>query len=203
MNHGSWLRKGVTVAGVILLTAAVGAAASLTVTVVESGTGTPLAKATVAVVSGDTVVATGRTNEQGVWNCTVPAGTAAAVASKKLYRSTGGAAISFDADGNRQIRLELVKHDSADFKRLGRIVGFVRNAGGQPIGNATLVLQKGPGPVGAAQPENATGVYELEWYPPGTYSVIATAPGHKTMKYTGQTITAGESLWLDVTLPPR
>ncbi|MFW6156488.1 MAG: carboxypeptidase-like regulatory domain-containing protein, partial [Armatimonadota bacterium] len=99
--------------------------------------------------------------------------------------------------------LELTKQQSSDYKRLGRIVGFVRNPQGQPVGKATLVLVRGAAPVGATQPENPTGVYELEWYPPGTYSVLGTAPGHKTSKYSGRNISAGESLWLDVTLQPK
>jgi hypothetical protein len=203
MRSRSWLSSAAAVAGTILLTAAIGAAASLTVTVVDRESGAPLEKATVAVIAGDALVATGRTNKQGVWRGTVTQQPVAAVASKRLYNSAGAAAISFDEKGNRQIRLELAKHQSSDFKRMGRIVGFVRNAEGQPLGNATLVLMKKKGPVGAAHTENATGVYELEWYPPGTYRVLATAPGHKSSKYAGQSIQAGESLWLDVTLQPK
>ncbi len=197
----SWLKQIAAVAGMVLLTAAVGAAASLTVTVVDAGSGAAVSKATVAVVSGDSVLAVGRTNSQGVWSGTVTGGTARVTASKTLYASATSAPISLDAD--RQVRLQVTKHRSADFKRFGRIVGFVRNTAGQPVGNATLVLVKGNAAVGCARPENATGVYELEWYPPGAYSVLATAPGHHTSKYSGQRISASGSLWLDVKLQPK
>jgi hypothetical protein len=202
MISGSWLKWVAAAAGMVLLTAAVGAAASLTVTVVDGNSGTPLAKAVVAVVSGDSVLATGRTNAQGVWSATVTGDTARITASKRLYASATSAPVALKDDA-AQIRLELTKQQSADYKRFGRIVGFVRNAQGQSVANATLVLLKGSGPVGATQPENPTGVYELEWYPPGKYSVLGTAPGHRTSKYSGQSISAGESLWLDVTLQPR
>ncbi|MFW6437947.1 MAG: hypothetical protein ACOCZ7_02940, partial [Armatimonadota bacterium] len=162
MGYGSWLKSVAAVAGMILFTAVVGAAASLTVTVVDSGSGKPLNKAVVAVISGDAILAMGRTNSEGAWTGTVTKATARVTASKSLYASATTAPISTGA--NRQVRLELKKHQSADYKRFGRIVGFVRNAAG-PVGNATLVLLKGTTPVGCAQPENATGVYELEWYP--------------------------------------
>jgi hypothetical protein len=196
------VRAAVVVAMIALITG-VSAAASLTVTVVDAANGTPLAKSVVAVVSGDQVLAAGRTNEQGVWTGTVPQGQAHVTASKRLYASAGQQNIAFPAEGARNLRFELTKHQSADFRRLGRIVGFARNPAGQPVANATLVLLRGSTPVGAAQPEQATGVYELEWYPPGPYSVLATAPNHRTMKHSGQSISAGESLWLDVTLQTR
>jgi len=200
MEFRIWLKRVAAIAGMVLLTAAAGAAASLTVTVVDAESGTPLSKAVVAVVSGDSVLAMGRTNSQGVWTGSA-AGTVRVTASKRLYASATSAPIGLDAD--RQVRLELKKQQAADFKRYGRIVGVVRNTAGQPVGNATLVLLKGTTAVGCAQPENATGVYQLEWYPPGTYSVLATAPGHNTSKYSGQNISAGESLWLDVKLQPK
>lgn len=204
MTLRSWLRGAFAVTGAILLTGAVCAAASLTVTVVDKGSDAPLAKSVVAVVSGNTIVATGRTDEKGSWTGTVPAGKAKVVASRKLYASVASQNIAFEADGARRVNFTLSKHASDDFKRLGRIVGFVRNAQGQPVSKATLVLlNKSGSPLGAAQPEVATGIYELEWYAPGSYTVIATAPGHKPARHTGQTISAGESLWLDITLQPK
>ncbi|MFO8078972.1 MAG: carboxypeptidase-like regulatory domain-containing protein [Armatimonadota bacterium] len=202
MNLRSWLNVFAAAAGMVLLMASVGAAASLTVTVVDGASGTPVDRAVVAVVSGDSVLAAGRTNAQGVWSATVRGGSARITASRRLYTSATSAPVKLN-EGATQVRLKLTKQQSSDYRRFGRVVGFVRNPQGQPVGNATLVLIKGNGPVGATQPENATGVYELEWYPPGTYAVLGTAPGHKTSKYSGQSISAGESLWLDVTLQPK
>jgi hypothetical protein len=79
----------------------------------------------------------------------------------------------------------------------------VRNAAGEPLTNATLVLLKGPNPVGVARAQAPTGVYELDWYPPASYTVVVTAPGHNPATYQGKQIAAGESLWLDVTLQPQ
>lgn len=205
MTSGSWLSKAAVVAALVLLTAAVSAAASLTVTVVDKESGAPLAKAVVAVVSGESLVAAGRTNEQGSWTHTVAAGQLHVTTSKRLYASATSQKITFAADDARQLRFELPKHEPADFKRFGRIVGFVRDATGKPVGSATLVLLKGnpPVPVGAAQSEKTTGLYELEWYPPGAYTVIATATGYRLARRPGQTIAAAESLWLDVKLDPE
>jgi len=99
-----------------------------------------------------------------------------------------------------EVTVAMSKLTDRDFKTRGLVVGFVKDANGTPVVNATLVLMKGNRPVGATRPENATGVYELEWYAPGTYKVIVTAPGFNTAVYSGQTITAGASTWLDVVL---
>ena len=188
------------VVSLVALTVSVSAAASLTVTVVDRGTGAALSGAVVAVVSGASVPAAGRTNAQGVWTWNGASGNVTIIATKDLHVTQARAV---NAGETASLRFELAQHKQEDFKRLGRIVGFVKSANGQPLGNATLILLKGAAPVGAAQPENATGVYELEWYAPGTYAVLATAPGHANSKFTNQTIAAGESLWLDVTLQPK
>jgi len=105
--------------------------------------------------------------------------------------------------GDLVLNVPLTKHSSSTFKNLGRIVGFVKATGNKPVAKALLLLKKGNAVVGAAQPQNATGVFELEWYPAGTYTVVATAPGHNTATYSGQKITAGESLMIEVTLQPK
>lgn len=121
------------------------------------------------------------------------------VVSAKTYRSVARAVVVQDG-AQADVTIELTKLTKEDYKARGRVVGFVKGADDNPIGNATLVLMKGKGPVGAARPANATGIYELEWYPPGTYAVIVAAPGFKAATYTGQQITAGASTWLDVVL---
>ncbi|NLO07202.1 MAG: carboxypeptidase regulatory-like domain-containing protein [candidate division WS1 bacterium] len=188
-----------TVIVVLALTAGMAHAATFSITVVDKATGGPLSKALVVVMSGESVSKTAKTSNQGTWSDTVPAGANRWVVSKTPYFCES-AAISFDAQGNASVRVEMRRHSSDDYKRLGRIVGFVRAAGGQPIPNATLVLLKGNAPVGATQPENPAGVYELQWFPPGSYTVLATAPGFKSAKYAGQSIAAGESVMLDITL---
>ncbi len=190
------------VTAALLLTALTGAwAAQVTVTVTDKDSGAQLHKAVVAVVVGNSVVAAGRTASDGTWSARVADATkATVVVAKSLYVSvTRQVALS----GQVTVNVALQRFASDDFSRVGRIVGFVRSSAGQPLPNATLVLLRGSTPIGVTQPQNATGIYELKWYPPGTYSVLATAPGHAAKTYSGQRITAGESLWLDVILTKK
>ncbi len=176
-------------------------AASLSVTVTDQSTGAQLAKAVVAVVVGNAVVAAGRTAPNGSWTCQVAdAAKAYIVVGKKLYAPM---ARQVALSGEMAQSFGLEKFGTEDFTHLGRIVGFVRNGEGKPVANATLVLLKGSTPVGVTQSQTPTGIYELEWYAPRTYTVRVTAPGHSTATYADQRITAGESLWLAVTLQPR
>lgn len=187
---------------VVLVAGLTGAqAAQVTVTVTDKDNGAQLHKAVVAVVVGSSVVAAGRTAADGTWSARVPdANKATVVVAKSLYASV---ARQVALSGQVTVNLALKRFASDDFSRVGRIVGFVRDSAGQPLPNATLVLLRGTTPVGVTQPQNATGIYELKWYPPGTYTVLATAPGHAPKTYQGQRITAGESLWLDVTLAKK
>ncbi len=176
-------------------------AAQITVTVTDGPDGAPINKAVVAVVVGNSVVAAGITPASGVWSAQVPdAARAFVVVAKKLYAPR---AKQVTLSGRVSASFALVKFGTEDFNRLGRIVGFVRNAAGEPVTNATLVLLKGHNPVGVARAQSPTGVYELEWYQPAGYTVVATAPGYAPATYQGNQIAAGESLWLDVTLQPR
>jgi len=190
------------IAGLVALTAAMSLAggATLTVTVVDLETGAALSGAVVAAVSGESVLAAGRTNAQGVWSGSVTGSKVTVIATKDLHVTRAQEVTMGDGAA---VKFQLAQHTPEDFKRLGRIVGFVRSGGGAPLGNATLILFKGTAPIGVARPENATGVYELEWYAPGAYTVLATAPNHTSRKFANQTIVAGESLWLDVTLQPK
>jgi uncharacterized membrane protein len=197
---GNRMHRVILTAGLIALVATAGQAATVSVAVYNKDSGAALSGAVVAIVSGETVVASGRTNAQGAWSGNVADGRVTVLAAKDLHVTQARAAT---VSGNGSMRFDLLQHKQEDFKRLGRIVGFVRSATGVPLANATLVLLKGKAPVGVTQPENASGVYDLEWYAPGSYSVVASAPGHSAKKFTGQTISAGESLWLDVTLQPK
>ncbi|MGD9497225.1 MAG: carboxypeptidase-like regulatory domain-containing protein [Armatimonadota bacterium] len=196
--------RGLAVRAVLVLLlagVAVAHAASLSVAVSDRATGAPVVKAAVAVFANNAVVAAGRTSAEGKWSAQVAdAAKAYLVVGKKLYVPVVRQ-VALSGQVSQSFALEKLGGD--DFRRLGRIVGFVRNAEGQPLENATLVLLKGATPVGVTQPQNPTGVYELEWYAAGTYTVLGTAPGYAPRRYESQTIVAGESLWLDVELQPR
>ena len=99
-----------------------------------------------------------------------------------------------------EVSITLVKFTKRDYETRGRIVGFVKDTNGKPIPKAALILLKGDDPVGVARPANATGVYELEWYAPGTYTVVVGAPGYQSRSYPDQQISAGASRRLDVVL---
>ena len=185
----------------LALAAADAQAAQITVTVTDGAGGAAINKAAVAVVVGNTVVGAGITPATGVWSTQVPdAAKAFVVVAKKLYAPQ---AKQVALSGQVSASFALVKFGTDDFDTRGRIVGFVRNAAGEPVTNATLVLLKGQNPVGVARAQTPTGVYELEWYPPARYTVVVTAPGHNPATYQGKQIAAGESLWLDVTLQPQ
>jgi len=176
-------------------------AAQVSVTVTDATSGAPINKAAVAVVVGNAIVAYGITPANGQWSKQVPdAEKAFVVVAKKLYAAQ---ARQVALSGQVPASFALAKFGTDDFNRLGRIVGFVRNAAGEAIPNATLVLLKGENAVGVTRVQNATGLYELEWYAPGTYTVVATAEGYVPRTYQRQEIEAGGSLWLDVDLQPR
>jgi len=124
------------------------------------------------------------------------------VVSASAYTSVTRA-VTVNDGAETELTVTLAKLTKDDYKARGRVVGFVKDANDNPVAKSTLVLMKGDSPVGATRPENATGVYELEWYAPGTYKVIAVAAGFKTGTYDGQQITAGGSTWLDVVLQPK
>lgn len=176
-------------------------AQTLTVRVTDAATGASLSRALVVVADGNTVLAANQITGDA-WTGNVTAQNVTVIAARDLY-ATETRTVSFAGQPNQTITFTLRKHQPEEFNRRGRIVGFVRNTAGNPLPNATLLLIRDGRPVGAAQPKNPTGVYELQWYPPGAYSVIGSAPGHASATHTGQTIAAGESLWLDIALQPR
>ncbi len=185
---------------VVLVLATLSAyAGTLTVRTTDAATGAVLANALVVVSDGQAVLAAGRTSPEGTWTGNVTTQAATVIAARELY-VTGTRSVSIGAEGEQTLSFALRNYQPQDFNRLGRIVGFVRNAAGNPIPNATLVLIREGTPAGAAQSKEPAGIYELQWYAPGAYSVLATAPGHGQAVHTGQKITAGESLWLDITL---
>ncbi len=169
---------------------------------VTDGPGGPgISKALVVLLSGNSVAAVGKTVSGGRYELDgVANGKYTIVVSARKYASK---ADTVTVAGDLVLNVPLTKHTSSTFKNLGRIVGFVKATGNKPVAKALLLLKKGNAFVGAAQPQNATGVFELEWYPPGTYTVVATAPNHNTATYANQKITAGESLLLEVTLQPK
>lgn len=169
---------------------------------VTDGPGGPgISKALVVLLSGNSVAAVGKTVSGGRYELDgVANGKYTIVVSASKYASKVD---GINVSGDLVLNAPLTKLDNSDFKNLGRIVGFVKASGSKPVTKALLLLKKGNAFVGATQPQNATGVFELEWYAPGTYTVVATAPGHSTATYGNQKIPAGESLWLDVVLQPK
>ncbi len=176
------------------------------VTVKDAGTGAGLSKALVVAIAGTSVVAT-KTDANGKASVALPGTKKATLIAARNAYVTHAQTVTWEQSAKLSLTFELHKHTSEDFKQRGRIVGFVRDSEGKALPTATLVLLTKKGeetvPVGATQPENATGLYELSWYKPGTYTVLATAPGYAMKRYQAQRITAGESLWLDVVLQKK
>lgn len=189
-------------AALALLSLAASTQAATVSGAVTDGAGGPgINKALVVLVSGNSVAASGQTSSGGQYSLkNVANGRYTMIVSASGYASKVD---DITVNGDASATVALVKLAKSDFRNLGRIVGFAKTAGNKPVPNAVLLLKKGNTYVGAAQPENATGVYELEWYPPGSYTVLAVAPGYNTASYGNQQITAGESLWLDVVLQPK
>ena len=198
-------RRGVLMAAVALVAlvglAAAAEAGSVSGTVTDSAGGQGINKALVVLVSGTTPVAAGRSASNGHYELAGVANAAyTIVVSANNYAPK---ADNVTVNGDLTLNVPLRKLTGPDYKSLGRIVGFVKSTANKPVANALLLLVRGNAVVGASQPENATGVYELQWYTPGTYTVIGVAPGHKTATYPGQVIAAGESLMLEVALEPK
>lgn len=80
----------------------------------------------------------------------------------------------------------------------GRIVGFVKNEADEPISGAVLIL-RGEGFVEDARSAKS-GVYELEWYPPGTYRVEIRARGFLRQIRKGLKIVRDKDTRLDFVL---
>jgi hypothetical protein len=156
---------------------------------------------TVVLMSGNQIKAVGvvAPGKSGCLLQDIAPGKYALLVSAKQYKSVTRAVGVADG-AQTEVSVELARFTNEDYKTLGRIVGFVKAADDSPVANATLVLMRGEKPAGAARPTNATGVYELEWYPPGTYAVMVAAPGFNTATYAGQQVAAGASTWLDVVL---
>jgi bacillopeptidase F len=156
------------------------------------------------LTSGDDVLASSAVAE-GKRGCLlkgIEPGTYSVVASASGYASETQS-VTVPEGGEAEVSFELRKLSGDDYKALGRIVGYAANAADEPIAGTTLVLITGGAIVGSAKPVGEKGVYELEWYPPGTYAVVATAPGYKRVVFTGQSIVAGESTRLDIELQPE
>jgi len=157
--------------------------------------------ATVALISGDQITAVSVV-PKGVRGCllqNIEPGDYTLAVSAPAYVSVTRA-VTVPDGACADVWVKLAKLTEEHFAARGRVVGTVKNADGNPVVNAILVLMKGDDPVGSTRPVNDDGIYELEWYPPGTYSVIAVAPGFNRATYTGLKLSAGARVWLDVVL---
>lgn len=195
------VRKAILVAGTSALIWALCVAAQAAPGSVEVHVVGPAA---VTLLSGDDIAGTA-TVAKGARGCLlrdVKPGACTVVASASGHASATQA-VTVPDGGAAEVWLELTKLGADDYESLGRIVGFVKDTAGKPVTGAVLVLLRGDDAVGTARAQGPTGVYELEWYAPGTYVVVAQGTGHKRATLAGQTISAGASTRLDIELQPQ
>lgn len=82
----------------------------------------------------------------------------------------------------------------------GDIAGTVRDAGGTPVANATVVAD---GPQGArAGVTDSRGAYLIEFLTPGLYDVTATAQGFQPVTQRGVQVRLGTRITLNLALAP-
>ena len=76
----------------------------------------------------------------------------------------------------------------------GRIVGLLRQCPGCEID----VLDAAGKTVASASPKAGARAYELQWLPPGTYSVRVAAAGYQTLTVGSLVVKAKNDLWMNV-----
>ena len=102
-------------------------------------------------------------------------------------------------NGDNIYNIELKQISKNEFKQRGRIIGFMQNNNEKPIDFSMVLLKQNQQIVGITEPrQKFAGIYELEWYLPGNYTVEGIAKGCLPQIYYNQNIIAGESLWLNI-----
>ncbi len=192
------IRQVIPVTGALVLVWALCAAAHAAPGSIEVHVAGP---AVVTVVSGDDIVATAAVAKEarGCLLRDIEPGTYTVVASASGYASATKA-VTVPDGGEAEVSLKLARLGPEDYKSLGRIVGFVKDGAGKPVTGAVLLLLKGDGTVGTARSGGPQGVYELEWYAPGTYAAVVEAAGYRRAVFRAQSVSAGASTRLDVEL---
>ncbi len=80
----------------------------------------------------------------------------------------------------------------------GRIVGQTSGEDGKPLSEVLLVARS-EGVVEDAR-SGPNGVFELEWLPPGTYTVEVTKPGYAELRMEGIEVEADKDTRIDPVL---
>jgi hypothetical protein len=85
----------------------------------------------------------------------------------------------------------------------GELLGYVKDsANAQPIPFAVVVVKNGETIIGGAN-SDAKGMYKISAISPGTYTVEATFINYRTVRLTGVTIAAEQTLQLDIAMAGR
>lgn len=146
-------------------------------------TGRPVAGAQIAVTVAWQLRTRNWSGENGAYQVQVfGAGLYDVVVSADGYGSQFRRTVPVENGQTARLDWALRPLTADQVQAMGRIVGFVQDEQGRGIGNTwlliTQVAEDGvPHPVGVTTSENPTGLYELQWYPPGRYGVVAYAPG--------------------------
>ncbi len=161
---------------------------------VRDGEGNPLAGVKVAIIAGP-VLKEVLTNEAGAYALEeLPAGTYKLRAGKEGYAPKETEPIALAAGQSREVNFTLSKS-------LGRIIGKVRKGEEQPIAEAKVEIVAGP-VSGRTAFTNATGDYQLNELPAGTYALKFTKEGFKPLVVEGVVVGAGQTTVKNVTLQP-
>jgi uncharacterized repeat protein (TIGR01451 family) len=158
--------------------------------VVRTAEGQPIANALLTVTDTAGNQFTARTDDQGRYATTAPAGVYAISATAWGYASATFADRELFADSQAITDFTLAPLP------VGQASGIVRSAG-QPVADAVISV--------AGQPtrqvrSDASGLYTIE-LPAGTHELIITAPRHRIIQTT-LTVTAGGAITQDFTLEP-
>jgi subtilisin family serine protease len=166
-----------------------GDAGTLAGTITDAGTGAPLSGVSVHVAGASTRDTS--TGADGRYSMTVPVGDYTVTASKFAYATgTGTGTVAANATTTVNIALSLVTN--------GTVSGHVRNAAGDPVGNAKVELLGTPiAPVTSA----ADGSYSIPNVPLGSYQ--AKASGGACYDPQTQALTVAGDTTLDFAIPNR
>jgi hypothetical protein len=82
----------------------------------------------------------------------------------------------------------------------GRIAGRIVDPSGSAIPNVQVVATNAETAMKVSATSNDSGIYDLPYLPPGTYSLSATAPGFKSYERKDLQVRVGDQMAVDITL---
>lgn len=165
----------------VVLEGTLGAAGTISGTVTEEGTATPVAGATVSVVGGSTTTS----DASGNYTLSASAGTHVVEATAVGYEDASVEGVVVVVDQTTDVDIAMVP--------FGTISGTVTASGtGAPIANATVEIADGP-----TTTTNAGGQYALA-VAAGTYTVEASATGYTSTTVAGVVVVAGQTTTTDI-----